>query len=235
VNNHEWFRNICHKNAFQISENNLTLLKLYVDLLIEWNQKINLISRQDMENIWSRHILGSVSFLFKNNLSAGTSIVDLGTGGGLPGIPIAILREDLHLLLIDSIQKKISAVNDILGKLELNRVTALAGRAEEVGKKKEYFQKYDYLIARAVAPISDILLWGRPFLKKIVSRAPEGSPKEFIPPGSIVLLKGGNLSAEIESARIKQNPISITERLIVIDGVDATSDPFDKKIVIVQP
>ena len=210
-------------------------MEQYVDLLYGWNNKLNLISRKDVENIWTRHILGSVSFLFRSTLRADASVVDIGTGGGLPGIPIAILRDDLRLLLVDSIQKKIMAVRDILSHLKLQQITAVAGRAEDLSRSMAYSGKYDYVIARAVAPIADLIKWGKPFLKKKDSFSSHGQEKGEISSGSILMLKGGDLSAEIQSALVKCNPHSLDELSISIDVGEANQDLFDKKLVIVQP
>src|SRR5258706_6794358 len=93
-----WFRKICRQNNFSISDNQLDLIKSYVDYLIDWNSKLNLISRKDEHNIWCRHILGSVNFLFDHPFEQNAKIVDVGTGGGLPGIPLAILCSDLNIV-----------------------------------------------------------------------------------------------------------------------------------------
>ncbi len=101
-----WFRNICKKNHLDISDEQAELINFYVSYLLEWNKKINLISRQDEENIWLRHILASISFLFKFTFAFGTSVIDIGTGGGLPGIPLAILYPGIKFtLVIPSIKK----------------------------------------------------------------------------------------------------------------------------------
>src|SRR5258707_6454240 len=119
--------NICENNGLRISDIQSELLETYVDTLSEWNSKINLISRRDEENIWHRHILPSISLRFEFQLSLPSKMLDLGTGGGLPGIPIAILLEKLNVTLLDSIHKKIHALNDILSHLHLNNVTAICG------------------------------------------------------------------------------------------------------------
>ncbi len=230
------FRTICVKNGLAISDGNLQLLIRYVDLLLEWNQKINLISRKDTENVWSRHILGSISFLFQLKFYPESTLVDIGTGGGLPGIPLLILQNDLKLLLIDSIRKKITAVQDILVRLNLgDRADAVVGRAEDLGTKKEFAGKFDYVIARGVAPMSDVIGWAKPFLKKDDASIAPAIHKRLIPKGSIIFLKGGDLTREIEKASVHHRPRFVTEQRIAFQKDDAATDLVDKKIVIVQP
>ncbi len=235
VDNQLIFRNICRKNGLNISDPALELMKKYVDHLMDWNTKVNLISRKDIANIWTRHILGSISFLFRNTFYKGASVVDIGTGGGLPGIPIAVIRDDLHMLLVDSIQKKMVALHAILDDLKLPRVSAAAGRAEELGTSTKYCGKFDYVVARAVAPIADLIKWGKPFLKKNDLVSPRIDEEGEIPPGSIIMLKGGDLSAEIQSAKVTCKPRLLDRRSINIEGFYGDQDLIDKKLVIVQP
>ena len=232
-----WFKNICQKNYIQISESQIDLLEKYVHHLLEWNAKINLISRKDSEQIWTQHILSSVSLLKYYNLDDKTSILDLGTGGGLPGLPIAIMRPNIKFLLLDSIQKKITAVQDILSRFNLPNVKAVCSRAEDLAKQKEYNQSFDYIVVRAVAPITDLIRWGKPFLKSSHSKkSPVDSSiqQEYIEPGTIVMLKGGDISAEIDEAKIKTAFQSIAIKPITLEGLEQNS-LIDKKVIILKP
>ena len=230
-------QSICEKNFFEINEQYIYILERYVARLLMWNQKVNLISRQHTENIWIQHILASISFLFKFEIEKKSSVIDIGTGGGLPGIPISILRPDLRFVLIDSIQKKILAVQDMIKYLELNNVSAICGRAEELNRKEHLQNKFDYVIARGVSSSKDVLSWSKPFLKTdkkdpqaiVVSE----NNRKLIPRGSIILLKGGDINREIDETRAKHNPKSIQAFPIVINGIDPTQ-LFDKKIIIIQ-
>src|SRR6266849_10544190 len=113
-----WFRSICQTNHHSVSDEQVDLIVKYVESLLEWNRKINLISRKDEEHIWTRHILGSIAILFHFYFYPGSSLIDIGTGGGLPGIPLAILNRHMDVTLLDSIQKKIRAVSEIVAKLK---------------------------------------------------------------------------------------------------------------------
>ena len=239
------FRTVCRKNGLPIVDSRLELLKEYVLHLLDWNRKINLISRKDVDNIWGRHILGSVSFLFRRRLQPGSSFIDIGTGGGLPGIPIAILWPDLHGTLIDSIQKKVKAVVDIVEKLSLENVEAVCGRAEALSLEAKYHRSFDYVIARAVGSVEDLIRWGMPFLKTVQANDAAQKAGPNVPPrqesygntfarGSILLLKGGELDKELEDARNKTGPRRLQAFTIRIEGADA-SDSVDKKLVVIEP
>src|SRR3990172_6606526 len=104
-----WFQSICKWNGLSVSDDRLQLLERYVRQLLDWNKKLNLISRRDEENVWTRHILHSASLLFHLSLKQRARILDLGTGGGLPGIPIKILVPSFSVTLVDSINKKTTA------------------------------------------------------------------------------------------------------------------------------
>jgi len=231
------YLSICKQFLFGINNQQQRLLKEYVESLLEWNTKINLISRKDTENVWTQQILASTSFLFTFELEPYSSVIDIGTGGGLPGIPIAILRPDLRFVLIDSIRKKINAVQNIINSLGLKNVSFFCGRAEDLSNKQELQNNFDYVIARAVSATKDIIQWGKPFIKtgkQYDAKACNSNKKQLIPRGSIILLKGGDISAEIEEAKIKHRPQNIQIFPIVIDGNDSIQ-LFDKKIVIIKP
>ena len=212
---------------------------MFAALLLGWNKKINLISRRDEENVWTNHILHCLSLLFKVNLPTGSTVLDLGTGGGLPGIPLKIVRPDLMLTLLDSTQKKIKAVKDIVSALGLKETKAVWGRAEDVGKKKEHNRDYDVVVARAVASLDDLVCWSGPFLK------PEGAmtsafpafgtdePRSPVEKPTLIAFKGGDIEGEIR--QIKNQPqVSNTT---VIDLTLKGSHQFEggaKKIVLVE-
>jgi 16S rRNA (guanine527-N7)-methyltransferase len=232
-----WFRELCVKNEIIPTDDQLEQLDYYVVLLLEWNKKINIISRKDQENIWAYHILHCISPLFKIEINENTSIVDIGTGGGLPGIPIKILRPDLSILCIDSTGKKINAVSQMIHDLKLKDIFALWGRSEEIGSQPEYAGKFDFAIARAVAPLKDLIYWSKGFLKKIdlnkkVKRTLLNNRIDPNPP-ALIAFKGGDLSQEIEIAKRKQPQINIQSINLTFIGSEELI-ASDKKILIVH-
>lgn len=230
-----WFRNLCARNGLEVTRKQAELLAAYVERLLEWNKKINLISRKDEENIWERHIVGAVSFLFSVRLANGASILDLGTGGGLPGIPLAVLLPSARITLVDSIQKKITAVNEILVSMNLGNVATMCGRAEDLGRRKDLQSTFDYVIARAVGPAHQIAKWSRPFLRRGNSHSKEDADRRpEIPVGAILLLKGGNLDREIQEVRTKLKP-RVVEQVRLRSEMEDGTIGIDKILLVVQP
>ena len=173
---------------------------------MDWNAKVNLISRNDVKNVWRNHILHSLSTLSALKFERGTRILDLGTGGGLPGIPISIVRNDLTITLLDSIRKKTAAVQNMVDALSLSNVDVITGRAEEVGRNKT---KWDIVISRAVAPLTQLVEWSKPLLKNSQKKTIRESHDRSWQAPALIALKGGTLGDEIRDAQKKWNPKDI--------------------------
>lgn len=154
------------------------------DLYKEWNDKINVISRKDIDNLYLHHVLHSLAIAKYIKFKSNSSVVDLGTGGGFPGIPLAILFPEVSFLLVDSIGKKIKVVDEVSAALELKNVTSLHGRVEEIKGKK-----FDFVVTRAVANMLQLVIWSRKLLsQKHINTVPNG----------IIALKGGNIKEEMK-------------------------------------
>jgi 16S rRNA (guanine527-N7)-methyltransferase len=159
----------------------------------DWNAKINLISRKDIDSLYEKHILHSLSIAKIIDFRPGTKILDVGTGGGFPGIPLAILFPTSQFVLIDSIGKKIKVVLSVAEDLELKNVTAIHGRVEDVK------EEFDFVISRAVTAFPEFV----EMVKKNVSRKAQNAL-----PNGIIYLKGGDIEEEIK--KYKRN-IEVTE------------------------
>jgi 16S rRNA (guanine527-N7)-methyltransferase len=155
------------------------------ELYNDWNSKINVISRKDLDSLYEKHVLHSLTIAAAFEFPAGSTIVDLGTGGGFPGIPLAIFFPEVKFLLIDSIGKKIKVVDAVAEGLGLKNVTTRHCRIEDVKDKK-----FDFVVSRAVAPLKDLWRWSKPLLKKPVPNSDKQQP-------GLICLKGGDLTAEI--------------------------------------
>ena len=202
-----WLRTVLRNIGVEVGDHQLETLDAYVALLLEWNKKVNLISRKDEENVWENHLLHSLSALARVEIPPGAITLDLGTGGGLPGIPLKILRPDTEFTLLDSIQKKITAVRDIVEKLALTGMTTLCGRAEELGRKGGQRGKYDLVLSRGVTSLPHLVRLANPLLRhrSVLRRgemgrmgAREKRPLSF---PALLAFKGGPLEAELTKAK----------------------------------
>ena len=232
-----WLRTVCQKNGLMISDDQLLSIRKYVELLLGWNKSLNLISRKDESNIWERHILHCVAALFKLELMPTARMLDLGAGGGLPGIPIKMLVGSLRLTCLDSIRKKTVALADIVARLSLSDVRVVCGRAEELGKTPQYRSSYDYVVCRAVGPLKHLVKWSGAFLRKSdesTTLEPKQRPghRFRVPTGSLIAWKGGELEDEFQVVRKLKTVRSITLVPLVFEGSE-TMEATDKQLVIV--
>ena len=199
--------NLLKKYHLDISENKLNTYKKLFDIYEKINLKINLISRKDFENFYLHHILHSLSVVKFNLIpKRKIKIIDLGTGGGIPGIPLAIFYKDNKFILVDSIRKKIKSVNEIINEIKLVNVKTYNDRIENLELNA------DIIICRSVSSIQNILKWSKKSLKK---------------KGKIILFKGGDVDKEL---------ININKRFTIynIDGIYSDDYFQNKKIIEIQ-
>src|SRR5947209_8194212 len=154
------------------SEKQVEQFKALGELYKEWNAKINVISRKDIDHLYLKHVMHSLSIAATFDFPAGTEIVDIGTGGGFPGVPLAIYFPKVRFHLVDSIGKKLKVVEAVKEAIGLTNLTTQHSRAEEIGNRK-----FDFAVSRAVAPLKDLWRWSKPLLKKtqFTVEGPEGA------------------------------------------------------------
>ena len=143
----------------------LTQLERLADVFLEWNQKINLSAIRDREGVLLKHIVDSLLILPFEWIKEGDRVLDLGTGGGFPGLALAIAYPNAHFTLLDATEKKMKAVQAMVNKLNLSNVTCLIGRAEELGRDPDLREQFDVVVARALAEFSTLLEYCLPFVK----------------------------------------------------------------------
>ena len=187
----------------EISQEKLEIYRSLYDLYKDLNDKVNLISRKDFENFYLHHIIHSLSITKFELIKDENNIIDLGTGGGLPGIPLAIYYNRKKFLLVDSIRKKISAVDKIINKINAKNISTLNNRAENLDIKA------DIIICRSVSSVDNLIQWTKGLLND---------------KGRLILLKGGNVNKELKN---------ISSRFTIYNLDDIYSENYfkDKKII----
>ena len=196
-------RRICLENGLDISDSQWQLLEKWAALLLEVNQKVNLISRKETEFLWEKQILPCLALLIFRKFSLDVDVCDFGTGGGLPGMPLAIVRPDLRLTLLDSRHKKIEVVQQMIESLKLSNAQAVLGRGEELGKQRPWRQRFPLLTARAVAPLIDLVRWTAD-LRKAES--------------VLHIYKGGEIKEEVFALSKKISGVRVNKSLMVLKG-----------------
>ena len=202
--NIEEFSNEFYKQAqnvnITVDKNQLEKFYKYMNLLIDWNEKVNLTAITDPKEIIIKHFIDSI--LIGNSIKDESSIIDVGTGAGFPGIPLKILNDSYKLTLLDSLNKRTIFLKEVVDKLELQNVEIIHGRAEDYAQEKKYRETYDYAVSRAVAPLNILLEYLVPYTKV---------------EGNIIAMKGSNAEQEIIEAQnaINKLAVEITEKSII--------------------
>lgn len=192
------FWTLCSTNNISIEKESIEIFERYAKELKYWNEKVNLVSRKDEDNILDRHILHSLAICKYNDFRPKEWVLDIGTGGGLPGIPVKIANTEIRIDLIDSIAKKAKITNMLADHTGLRNIEVFNDRVEEFLARSN--KKYDTIIARAVTRTINILDWSSKYVKS---------------GGRYLLLKGGDLDEEIDEAKRKYR--KLTFKLIDID------------------
>jgi len=180
-------------------------LRALEDLYKDWNNKINVISRKDIDSLYEKHVLHSLSIAAVFDFPSKLQILDIGTGGGFPGVPLAIFFPEVQFHLVDSVGKKLKIIEAVKEAIDLPNVTTQHTRVEEIKNRK-----FDFVVSRAVAPLKELWGWARPLLKNGSYKTQAGEDEASIIKSGLICLKGGDLANEISESATKPRMIEIS-------------------------
>ena len=224
--------------GIELTEKQLNQFEEYFHLLIEWNEKMNLTAITEREDVYLKHFLDSLSIVkvfpeLNETVNSGEfSLIDVGTGAGFPGIPLKILFPNANVTLMDSLNKRITFLNEVVNTLNLNEsgsIECIHARAEELAQNKEYREQYDLVVSRAVANLSTLTEYCLPFAKVsgyFIPYKSEKAGEEIAAAGNAIFLCGGTLKKEVSFVL----PGSDLKRsLIIIEKRQNTAKKYPRK------
>lgn len=221
------FRNSMNSIGIELTDSQLNAFETYYDMLIDRNKVMNLTAITEFDEVMDKHFLDSV-YLFRSiKLEADYKLIDIGTGAGFPGIPLKIVFPELKITLLDSLNKRVGFLNDLIEELNLNDIEAIHGRAEDIARNKAYRASYDIAVSRAVANLSTLSEYCLPFVKiggKFVSYKSGDCADEVDNAKAAIHLLGGKIN-KIDEFSYSNNSRSF----IVIDKVMNTCNKYPRK------
>lgn len=192
---------VMEHESIELTEDSIEKFEQFRHTLIETNKYLNLTSITEEKEVNYKHFLDSLLPMKKIEFKENAKVIDIGTGGGFPGLPMKFYRDDLDITLLDSLNKRIKFLKDTIYKMELSNIEAIHGRAEELGRQKQYREVYDYAISRAVSRLNTLVEYSLPFVKVggyfISMKGPSGKEEAEEAKNAIKLL-GGEISDIIE-------------------------------------
>lgn len=214
----EILKNAASEIGINLNDNQLDKFQKYYEILIEKNKVMNLTAITEVNDVVTKHFVDSISLINYFDLD-NKKIIDVGTGAGFPGIPLAIILENTEFTLMDSLNKRINFLNEVIKLCDLNNVATIHSRAEDLGRNIEYREKFDICVSRAVANLSTLLEYCIPFVKV---------------GGSFISYKSGNVDEELDASKSAQTKLScIIDKKIsfTLNGTDMSRSfvKFDKK------
>lgn len=198
-----------------LNEKQMEQFYAYMELLLDWNQKINLTAITEPEEIILKHFIDSMTIA--KHIKENATLIDVGTGAGFPGIPLKIIREDIEVTLLDSLNKRINFLNEVIHKLKLTKIQAIHSRVEEFGQNKKYRENFDYATSRAVANLATLVEYLMPLVKL---------------KGTCISMKGSNVEEEIQQSK---KAISVLGGEIQeIEKFQLPKSDIDRKIIVIH-
>ena len=194
MNNEDILRQGIKDFGIEVNDQMINDLKTYREILVDWNQKMNLTGIEEEKEVFIKHFLDSISAVSNGYIKDGISLIDVGTGAGFPGLPLKICLQNIKLTLLDSLNKRINFLQEVSNTVNLKDIEFIHGRAEDFGKNEDYREKYDVATARAVAGLPILMEFCVPFVKV---------------GGYFVCLKGPNANLELEESKVAMDVLGV--------------------------
>lgn len=227
----EYFKQLAKKIHVELTDDKIESFFKYMYLLKEWNEKINLTSIIEEKDIILKHFIDSLTIL--KYLPEETSIIDVGTGAGFPGIPVKIANPKIKLTLLDSLQKRVNFLTEVCTKINLEDTNVIHGRAEDEGKNVEYREKFDFVTARAVASLDILAEYCLPFVKVGgYFICMKGNNVDEIETSKVAIEKLGGKIEKIDTFKLPEGDIE--RNLILIKKIKKTPNEFPRKAGLPQ-
>lgn len=210
----EFMKEECEKNNIQISNEEIEKLYIYMKEILEWNEKVNVTAIKDEKEFIVKHFIDSLTI--EKYITNREKVLDIGTGAGFPGIPIKITKNKSHVDLVDSVNKKLNVIRDIIPKIKVEDIECIHTRAEDLAKNIKYRESYDVVTSRAVANLTTLVEYMLPFAKV---------------GGKIICMKGPNVEEELTESK---KAISILGgKIEQIENINIDSD-YERNIIIIK-
>jgi len=225
----QYFKSLLIESDISLTDMQIDQFLLYMDLLIEWNNKFNLTAITEPKEIITKHFIDCLLLAKHSNIKEDASIIDIGTGAGFPGIPLKIFYKDLKVTLLDSLNKRITFLDEVVNQLNLTDVELIHGRAEDFGQDEDYRESFDYTLSRAVAELNVLSEYSLPFLKiggRFVSMKSKKTNEEIENAKNAIEILGGSLESIKEFTIPNSN---MSRSLVSILKISNTPSKYPRK------
>ena len=229
MSNRDILKNGLKNLGISVDDKMLNDFNIYREILVDWNQKMNLTGIEDEKEVYIKHFLDSVSAVTNGYIKDGVSIIDVGTGAGFPGLPLRICLRNIELTLLDSLNKRLKFLNNVIDELGLESIETVHGRAEDIARKEEFREQYDLCVSRAVANLSTLSEYCIPFIAKngkFISYKSSISSEEIQNAKSAIKMLGGTVVEE----KTVHLPCSDMDRtFVVVNKTNNTGKKYPRK------
>ncbi|MCB2313141.1 16S rRNA (guanine(527)-N(7))-methyltransferase RsmG [Clostridium tagluense] len=218
-----------NNEGLEFNEKKYEQFMRYKDLIQEWNEKVNLTAIKEDEEIVKKHFIDSIKVFKFKELKSAKNIIDIGTGGGFPGIPMNLIKPEINIVLLDSLNKRINFLNEVIKELQLKNIKAIHGRAEDFAQEKQYREKFDVAVSRAVANLTVLSEFCIPYVKVggyFVAMKGPAVEEEIKSSKNAIRMLGGHIE-HIEKVQIEDSDFN--HNLVIIRKIAETHKKYPRK------